>query len=79
MTGSLLWKEFSAEKLTVQRECEAVWKAGEIPLMVDTEGAVLKKYRPAALIDAILAKKESWNHQRDGRLNRWPWTGICGR
>lgn len=38
-------------------ECEAVWKAGEIPLMVDTEGAVLKKYRPAALIDAILAKK----------------------
>ena len=25
--------------------------------MADTEGTVLKKYRPAALIDAILAKK----------------------
>mgnify|MGYP000108000348 CR=1 FL=1 len=66
-------------KVDSVEECEAVWKAGEIPLMVDTEGAVLKKYRPAALIDAILAKKESWNHQRDGRSNRWSWTGICGR
>ena len=44
--------------------CEAVYDgqssvegAGEIPLMADTEGTVLKKYRPAALIDAILAKK----------------------
>ena len=38
-------------------ECEAVWAAGEIPLMVDTEGDILKKYRPAALVDAILAKR----------------------
>ena len=44
-------------KVDSVEECEAVWKAGEIPLMVDTEGTVLKKYRPAALIDAILAKK----------------------
>lgn len=65
-------------KVDSVEECEAVWKAGEIPLMADTEGTVLKKYRPAALIDAILAK-ESWNHQRDGRSNRWSWTGICGR
>ena len=44
-------------KVDSVEECEAVWKAGEIPLMADTEGTVLKKYRPAALIDAILAKK----------------------
>mgnify|MGYP004513480011 FL=1 len=39
------------------QECEAVWTAGEIPLMVDTAGDTLKKYRPAALVDAILAKR----------------------
>ena len=44
-------------KVDSVEECEAVWKAGEIPLIADTEGTVLKKYRPAALIDAILAKK----------------------
>ena len=42
--------------------CEAVYDGqssveGVLPLMADTEGTVLKKYRPAALIDAILAKK----------------------
>ena len=39
------------------QECETVWTAGEIPLMVDTVGDTLKKYRPAALVDAILAKR----------------------
>ena len=31
-------------KVDSVEECEAVWKAGEIPLMADTEGTVLKKY-----------------------------------
>lgn len=44
-------------KINSIEECEAVWAAGEIPLMVDTEGDTLKKYRPAALVDAILAKR----------------------
>lgn len=38
-------------------ECEAVWEAGEIPLLVDPACDCLKKQRPAALVDAILAKK----------------------
>ena len=44
-------------KINSIEECETVWAAGEIPLMVDTEGDTLKKYRPAALVDAILAKR----------------------
>lgn len=44
-------------KINSIQECEAVWAAGEIPLMVDTAGDTLKKYRPAALVDAILAKR----------------------
>ena len=39
------------------QECETVWTAGEIPLMIDTAGDTLKKYKPAALVDAILAKR----------------------
>ncbi len=39
------------------QECADVWNAGEIPLMVDTAGETFKEYRPAALIDAILAKR----------------------
>lgn len=44
-------------KINSIQECEALWAAGEIPLMVDTAGDTLKKYRPAALVDAILAKR----------------------
>lgn len=38
-------------------ECQKVWEAGEIPILVDETGKVIKELRPAALIDAILAKK----------------------
>lgn len=38
-------------------ECERVWDAGEIPLLVDPKGECLKKCSPSALIDAILAKR----------------------
>ena len=44
-------------KINSIQECDVVWNAGEIPLMVDTEGEILQKYRPAALVDAILAKR----------------------
>ena len=38
-------------------ECQKVWEAGEIPILVDETGKVIKELRPDALIDAILAKK----------------------
>ena len=38
-------------------ECQKVWEAGEIPILVDETGESVKKLRPDALIDAILAKK----------------------
>lgn len=36
--------------------------------MVDTVGDTLKKYRPAALVDAILAKRNLGTTKRDGDL-----------
>lgn len=37
--------------------CEEVWKAGKIPIMTDESGEAIKKMKPDAVIDAILAKK----------------------
>lgn len=39
------------------KDCEAIWEAGEIPLIADSKGAVLKECTPRVVIDAILAKK----------------------
>ena len=38
-------------------DAEKIWEAKEIPILVDETGETAKKLKPAALIDAILAKK----------------------
>ena len=38
-------------------ECQKVWEADEVPILVDEAGKAVKELRPDALIDAILAKK----------------------
>lgn len=38
-------------------ECQKIWDAGEIPILVDETGEAAKELKPKALIDAILAKK----------------------
>ena len=47
----------TARRVDSFRECQEIWSAGEIPLMVDPQGKILREYRPAALIDGILAKQ----------------------
>lgn len=38
-------------------EAEAIWKDGDIPVMVDERAEIRGKFRPDVLIDAIMAKK----------------------
>lgn len=38
-------------------ECEKIWKAGEIPLLIDEEAVCVDQICPAAVVDAILAKR----------------------
>ena len=54
-------------------ECE---KPTAIRRMVSFCEAV---YDGQSSVEGVLCRKESWNNQRDGRSNRWSWTGICGR
>lgn len=44
-------------------QCERVWEEGEIPLLVDPGGASIAQIRPAAVVDAILAKKNLGTHR----------------
>ena len=38
-------------------EAVVVWHRGDVPVMVDPKGELIPQVRPAALVDAILAKK----------------------
>lgn len=38
-------------------EITACWATGEVPLLVDPEGTVIKRLRPDVVVDAILAKR----------------------
>lgn len=54
--------EKTVEGLVCQRirkpeDCEAVWKQGRIPLLVDEQAKAVAVRKPQVLVDAILAKK----------------------
>lgn len=44
-------------------EMEAVWAAGNVPMLVDPEGKCLETVKPAALVDAIIAKVNLGTHR----------------
>lgn len=46
-----------SHRVETMEECASVWALGEIPLLADETGSVLKSCKPRALIDAIIAKK----------------------
>lgn len=42
---------------SIPEQCVICWDKGEIPLLADTEGKHIHELAPAAVVDAILAKK----------------------
>ena len=44
-------------------EMEAVWAAGEVPMLVDPEGSCLETVKPAVVVDAIIAKVNLGTHR----------------
>ena len=48
------------------RECQEIWSAGEIPLMVDPQGKILREYRPSSSDRWYPCKTESGNGQIHG-------------
>lgn len=44
-------------------EAEAVWAAGEVPMLVDPEGKCMETVKPAVVVDAIIAKVNMGTHR----------------
>ena len=55
--GTATVEGVTARKVDSFRECQESLECRGIPLMVDPQGKILREYRPAALIDGILAKQ----------------------
>lgn len=55
-TGRCAVEEAAARRVDTPEEAAAAVGAGEVPVLVDPQAAVRRALRPAAIIDAILAK-----------------------
>lgn len=54
--GSACVEDVKCVKAENLEQCNAIWEEGNLPLMVDPKGDVIKQCTPAAVIDAIIAK-----------------------
>ena len=54
--GKTTVEGLTAQLITDVSEMEAVWAAGNVPMLVDPEGKCLETVKPAVLVDAIIAK-----------------------
>ena len=61
--GTATVEGLTARLISDVSEMEAVWAAGEVPLLVDPEAKCLEKLQPAALVDAIIAKYNVGTHR----------------
>ncbi len=55
--GTVTVEGLTARRIGDLSKAEAVWAENQVPILVDPDCACLQQYRPAALVDAILAKK----------------------
>ncbi|HXG52211.1 MAG TPA: selenium-dependent molybdenum cofactor biosynthesis protein YqeB [candidate division Zixibacteria bacterium] len=57
-----------AVRVATPEEAFRVWSEGGIPLFVDPEGAIRREIRPAVLVDAIMAKRNTGTAVSDAPL-----------
>lgn len=56
-------EDLTAVRVDSPEACRQAWADGLIPVLVDPEAASLQSLRPAALVDAILAKRNLGTHR----------------
>ena len=61
--GTATVEGLTARLISDVSEMEAVWAAGEVPMLVDPEAKCLETLKPAALVDAIIAKYNVGTHR----------------
>jgi len=50
-------EDMTCHRITELKEAENCWEQGVIPLIIDPDAASIKEIKPAAVIDAIIAKR----------------------
>lgn len=51
-----------AVRIETLAQAEEIWKQNAVPVLVDPQGKSIAPAKPDVLVDAILAKKESWHN-----------------
>lgn len=74
--GETVVEQVHAVLVSSLEEAQTEKRNGRIPVLIDPAGDCIERYCPDVLIDAILAKKKSWNQAGDGGLHHWAGTGI---
>lgn len=55
--GSNVFEGMTAVLINNVQEAEAIWQAGNIPVLVDETGTCIAELKPDVVVDAIIAKK----------------------
>ena len=63
--GGVVVEGMRAALVKTLDEAVVVWHRGDVPVMVDPKGELIPQVRPAALVDAILAKKNMGTRRTD--------------
>lgn len=55
--GSAVVEGMKAVRVDDRMQCDAIWEQGNVPLLVDPQGACISEINPAVVVDAIIAKR----------------------
>ncbi len=66
--GAITVEGITARLVQDDAAVEAAWARGEVPVLVDPEGAVIGRLRPLVVVDAIMAKRNTGTHRGDAPI-----------
>jgi xanthine dehydrogenase accessory factor len=75
--GAQTIEGITARRAASVAEVQAVWRRGEIPVVVDADAAMRSKIKPNVLIDAIMAKRNCGTTIDDAALVIGVGPGFC--
>jgi xanthine dehydrogenase accessory factor len=70
-------EDVECRKVANTDEMEDCWQEGIVPLLIDPSGESIPKIRPAAVIDAILAKRNTGTHRGMADITIALGPGFC--
>lgn len=75
--GTARVEDVTCRKVGGPGEMESCWRSGEVPLLIDPAGESIREIRPAAVIDAMLAKRNLGTHRGMAAVTIALGPGFC--